>query len=110
MSKNFKLSLPAINLNGLEVQLGLGGLHSVDKPGIFIADDEYELLDADVVSYYPTTVIKYGIAPAHLDRDIFRETLVDTLENRKSYKKRKKENIIFAALEYGLKIALNSVK
>lgn len=110
MSKNFNLKLPPIDLNGLIVQLGLGGIHSVDKPGIFTTDNGYVLLDADVVSFYPTAVIKYGIAPQHLDKELFIQTLVNALQDRKAYKKRKKENVIYAALEYGLKIALNSVR
>jgi len=47
MSKNFDLKLPPVTIGDLTLTLGLGGLHSVDKPGIFKAKDGYVLLDAD---------------------------------------------------------------
>ena len=109
MSKNFDLKLPPVTIGNLVLTLGLGGLHSVDKPGIFKAENDYVLLDADVTSYYPAAIIKYLIVPAHLELEAFIQTLVDALNDRKAYKKRKKEAVIYAALEYGLKIALNSV-
>jgi hypothetical protein len=108
MSKNFDLKLPPVTIGDLTIQLGLGGLHSVDKPGIFKAENDYVLLDADIVSFYPSAIINYGIAPEHLDLELFIETLLDALNDRKAYKKRKKESVIYAALEYGLKISLNS--
>ncbi|GAA6622814.1 hypothetical protein [Scytonema sp. NUACC26] len=109
MAKNFKLSLPSIAVNGLELQLGLGGIHSVDKPGIFRSENGYLLVDMDVTSYYPQAIINYEICPDHLDTTIFISTLIGTLEDRKQYKKRKKEAVIYAALEYGLKISLNAI-
>jgi hypothetical protein len=109
MSKNFDLKLPPVMIGDLVLTLGLGGLHSVDKPGIFKAENDYVLLDADVTSYYPAAIIKYLIVPAHLDTESFIEVLVDAITDRKAYKKRKKEAVIYAALEYGLKIGCNAI-
>ena len=47
MPKNFKIELPPVEYNGITYQLGLGGIHSVDKPGIFKAENGYILLDVD---------------------------------------------------------------
>lgn len=109
MSKNFQLKLKPITVGNIELSLGLGGIHSVDKPGIFKAENGMILLDADVVSYYPASIIAYNICPEHLDKEIFKQILIDALADRKKYKKKKKEGTIYAALEYGLKIALNSI-
>ena len=40
MSKNFDLKLPPVMIGDLTLTLGLGGLHSVDKPGIFKAEND----------------------------------------------------------------------
>ena len=109
MSKNFEIKLPPLHFNGIDYQLGLGGIHSVDKPGVFKNEDGYILFDVDVTSYYPSATINYKISPQHLNEKCFVDTLVTALADRKVYKKKKKENILFAALEYGLKIGLNSI-
>ena len=49
--------------NKLAHSYGLGGLHSVNKPAIFEADDEYYLSDRDVASYYPALCISKGFGP-----------------------------------------------
>jgi hypothetical protein len=37
-----------------------GGLHTENKPKIFEADEEYEIIDWDVSSYYPAIIINNG--------------------------------------------------
>ena len=44
MSKNFDLKLPPVTIGDLVLTLGLGGLHSVDKPGIFKAENDYVIV------------------------------------------------------------------
>lgn len=108
MPKNFEISLPPIEFDGVKYKLGLGGIHSVDEPGIFKSEDGCMLLDLDVTSYYPAFMILYNICPDHLDKDIFNQLLKEETEARVAYKKRKKESYIFATLEYGCKIEINS--
>lgn len=43
-----------------------GGIHSVDKPTLIEPNEDELLIDADVVSYYPSMVIKHHFAPEHL--------------------------------------------
>jgi hypothetical protein len=111
MSKNFKLKLPILELCGKKYTLGLGGIHSNDKgqQSIYRSNEYYILLDADVTSFYPMSIILNSICPAHLSIEAFKETIEGALDDRKGYKKKKKESVVFAALEYGLKIALNAI-
>ena len=51
---------------GCKYILGEGGLHSGDTPGIFTEDNNSELIDADVSSYYPAIIVQLGVRPAHL--------------------------------------------
>ncbi len=50
---------------GIRYQLGTGGLHSLDQPGSWQADDTTGLLDLDVTSYYPSLIINEGWYPKH---------------------------------------------
>lgn len=50
---------------GVRYQLGTGGLHSLDQPGTWIADDTTALLDLDVTSYYPSLILNEGWYPKH---------------------------------------------
>lgn len=45
----------------------LGGLHSEDRPGVFIPAEDEELIDADVSSFYPKIVVNLYVCPKHLD-------------------------------------------
>lgn len=53
-------------INGTGYKLMSGGLHSLDDPRRFKANDEYTLIDADVNSFYPSMVVEYQIKPRHL--------------------------------------------
>lgn len=55
-----------VSLAGARFQLGVGGLHSVDEPAIFKADDKTAIIDLDVVSYYPSIIINDQLHPKHL--------------------------------------------
>lgn len=68
-------------------KLGLGGLHSTEKKVAVKADDEHELLDRDVASYYPAVFLNQELFPPHLGKDflIVYKTLVDSrLEDKKA--------------------------
>lgn len=55
-----------LTINNLDYTFASGGLHSKDKPSILQSTNEYVYKDADVSSYYPNLVVKYGIKPEHL--------------------------------------------
>jgi len=52
-----------IEIAGKTFNVGLGGLHSADKPGSWYANDEFELIDIDVTAYYPNIILNSGIYP-----------------------------------------------
>jgi hypothetical protein len=85
-----------------------GGLHTENKPKIFEADDEHEIIDWDVSSYYPAIIINNGKYPYHLGKEFLRgyEAMFEKrLELKPLAKKDKKIKGIVGAL----KLAVNSV-
>jgi hypothetical protein len=97
-----------INFYNNKYTFAKGGLHSVNGPMIFEADDENEIIDWDVSSYYPAIIINNGKYPAHLGKEFLRgyKTMFDKrLELKPLAKKDKKIKGIVGAL----KLAVNSV-
>jgi len=85
-----------------------GGLHTENSPKVFEADDEYEIVDWDVSSYYPAIIINNGRYPYHLGKEFLRgyTAMFDKrLELKPLAKKDKKIKGIVGAL----KLAVNSV-
>lgn len=85
-----------------------GGLHSVNKPKIFEADEDHEIIDWDVSSYYPAIIINNGKYPAHLGKEFLRgykQMFDKRLELKPLAKKDRKIRGIVGAL----KLAVNSV-
>ena len=85
-----------------------GGLHTENSPKIFEADEEYEIIDWDVSSYYPAIIINNGRYPAHLGKEFLRgykQMFDKRLELKPLAKTSKKIKGIVGAL----KLAVNSV-
>ena len=85
-----------------------GGLHTENKPEIFEADDEHEIIDWDVSSYYPAIIINNKRYPGHLGPAFLRgyqAMFEKRLELKPLAKKDKKIKGIVGAL----KLAVNSV-
>lgn len=51
--------------------LATGGLHSQDRPAVLVSDNDYTYVHYDITSFYPSIMISYGIAPKHLNKDVF---------------------------------------
>ena len=64
MPKEIK-ELP-INMNGSVYRMGIGGLHSSEQTAAHVADNDFILLDKDVISYYPFIILNLELAPQHL--------------------------------------------
>ena len=47
-------------------RMGIGGLHSKEKKTIHLSDENFELTDNDVTSYYPSLIIQQGMYPPHV--------------------------------------------
>lgn len=97
-----------INFYNQTYTFAKGGLHSVNKPMMFEADDDYEIIDWDADSFYPATIINNNKYPFHLGKEFlvgYKKMFEKRLELKPFAKKDKKINGIVGAL----KLAVNSV-
>lgn len=88
-------------LGGIEVSVGVGGIHTKNTPEIIIPRDDEYLLDSDVNSLYPSLIISYDLVPKHLGKeflDIYSNVRTERLEAKRNKQKIKNET---------LKLALN---
>lgn len=88
-------------INGTTYNMGIGGLHSCEKIMQQIVQDDEEMVDADVTSYYPICILNQQLYPEHLGirfLDVFRH-IVDTRIAAKRAGDKKKAN--------SLKIVIN---
>ena len=69
-------------LNNLEVSVGVGGIHSINKPEIIKPKEDELLLDSDVNSMYPSLIIQYKFIPPHLNKDVFLDIYSSTYTER----------------------------
>lgn len=93
--------MPPCVVNRFKFVFGTGGIHgSVDSCTVR-ADEQHELIDLDVSSYYPNLGIVNRIYPQHLGEK-FCDIYKDVYEQRKCYAKDAPENAM-------LKLALNGV-
>jgi hypothetical protein len=81
-------------LNGLVCSVGVGGIHSINKPEKIIPTKNEVLLDSDVASLYPSLLIQYKFIPRHLGEeflDIYSQIREDRLYAKKYKQKVKNE-------------------
>lgn len=103
-----KCDIPELEFDGNTYTLALGGIHSVDKPGIFEADDNNMLLDIDVQSHYPNCILNNKVSPEHLNQSTFSSVLQMIVDERISNKKLGKSDPSAKILSDGLKISINT--
>ena len=88
---------------GLQYSVGVGGIHSVNKPEIVIPKEDEMLIDIDVASLYPSMLIEYGFYPKHLGPEfleVYRQIKDERIEAKHAGNKVKNET---------LKLALNGL-
>ncbi len=66
--------------------IGLGGLHSQDRPDQFMSNDKYTLVDVDFGSWYPKLILNFKVCPKHLDPVIFFKIFNRYVKLRLDYK------------------------
>jgi hypothetical protein len=93
------VTMPPCVVNGFRFVFGTGGIHGSVDDQIIYADDENEIIDLDVSSYYPNLAIANRLYPAHLGEQ-FCDIYLDVYNQRKQYAKDSSENGM-------LKLALN---
>lgn len=89
-------------LSNVVYSVGVGGIHSIHTPKIFLPKDDEHIGHADVTSMYPSLLIKYQLGPRHLGKlfcDIFEDIYYERIEAKRTGQKIK--NLF-------LKIVLNS--
>jgi len=91
-----------LRLGTMSYALGIGGLHSVDRPGVETASAESEIIDLDATSYYPSIIIAENIYPRQLG-PTFVHDMVQLRDQRLDAKRRGDKMTADA-----LKIVLNS--
>lgn len=89
------------HIGGIDFVFGLGGMHGSVHTQTVRPDDEYDLIDLDVASYYPNLAISNGFYPEHLSEN-FCAIYQEVYQMRQGYGKKTAENAM-------LKLALNGV-
>ena len=92
-----------ILVGDLEHVIGVGGLHSVNKPEIIIPGIDEVLIDADVASLYPSMIIEHKFYPPHLGEaflEVYTQIRTERLEAKHNGNKVK---------DATLKLALNGL-
>lgn len=106
----------AVKLGAKSYKFGVGGLHSVDGPGVFIADEKTAIVDIDVESYYPSLIIEEQLFPAQLGEAFYedmrklRDTRLEAKHGEKAAKKSgdKEAETKHKRVNAALKIVINS--
>ena len=70
-----------IDIDGTKYKLGIGGIHSIDKPGSFYESKDTALEDIDVESFYPKIIINNGFTPGQM-ADGFQQIYSTIVERR----------------------------
>lgn len=86
-----------VKLGLSEYALGIGGIHSCEKSRYFVSDDERELIDADVTSYYPRIILGQSLAPSHIGNDFL--TIYESIVARRVEAKAKKMKVVDGTLK-----------
>lgn len=87
------------DLGGVEHTFAMGGVHSVNKPEIFEANDNTFILDDDVASLYPSIIIQNNIYPKHLGPEfvkVYKQIRDERIEAKHNGNKLKNETLKLA--------------
>ena len=97
-----------------EYVFGAGGLHMSAPAGIYVADEEYDIWDIDVKSYYPNLSIRNRFYPKHLT-EAFCDVYEELYDKRISFQQIMKlepttiRGLAAKLIQEGIKLSLNSV-
>jgi hypothetical protein len=90
-----------VNYKGIPIVFGLGGIHAAPKNKVYESNEKNIIKSLDVVSFYPNLMIRNGLCPAHLPKDVFLPLYEGFFNERRSIPKGDPRNYI-------LKILLNA--
>ena len=89
--------------SNVRYSIGVGGIHSLHTPRIFVPNDNEYIGHSDVASMYPSFIIKYKWIPRHLGKEfwqVYSQIYKERIEAKHSGQKLK---------NLALKLTLNSV-
>jgi hypothetical protein len=92
----------AVDVGGSTIRLSIGGVHSSEENISYYEDEEYELIDVDVASMYPSWIINRGLYPKLIGSSFLK--VYTSVKERRIEAKKNKDKITDAAL----KIASNA--
>lgn len=76
---------------GLQISVGVGGIHSINTPSTFSSDETYSIAESDANSLYPSLICAYKFCPLHLKKEIFLSIYntyrLERLEDKKAGRK-----------------------
>lgn len=96
---------------GCQEEIVTDKISLLSNPNLY-TNDSYEYVHSDATSFYPSLMIEYNIAPAHLNKVIFPKLvkyLKDTRVNAKHSKEEYIDGIPKEILAQALKIVINSI-
>ena len=93
-----------ILIKDLKINLGLGGLHSVEDKNIFTANESEIILNIDVTSLFPTVLTEYKLYPRHLQKEFL--SIYRKFKNKRVSAKKVKDKIKSACYKHALNSAI----
>ena len=97
----------SVNFKDIKYTFAAGGLHGSLLSTTIKADDDYIILDCDVISMYPRIMIEYILYPEHLDES-FISILRDNIVNVRVLEKKKPKKEQNKVIVDGYKLAANA--
>jgi hypothetical protein len=88
--------------NKLKYSIGVGGLHSINLPGIIKPKDDEVMISADISSYYPSMIIQHDCIPRHLGKAFLK--IYTEIRNQRVAAKKKGDKVEAETL----KLTINS--
>lgn len=98
-----------LELFGLKIQMGEGGIHSVNSLETYIADENNKIKTIDANSFYPAIGVERGYYPFHLKKEPFQKSYRKVYGRRIELKPLAKKNKRIKGIVGALKLAANSV-
>lgn len=90
-------------VSGVRYSIGVGGIHSLNEPRIYVPKEDEYLGHLDVASMYPSFIVRYGWFPRHLGKAglaVYTQIYYERIQAKHSGQKQK---------NLALKLTLNSV-
>lgn len=77
--------------------IGIGGLHSCEKSAGHRSDENYVLVDRDVTSYYPATILNLGMYPKGMGKGFLK--VYRSIVDRRLHAKKTKNKVVADSLK-----------